>query len=211
MSIEPPTEPLGMEGETCAQCGAELATDQRYCLNCGTARAEPRLDFQKHLSPMMAGTPAAAGVPAMAAGPVVAGAPAAMQQVSPITAIFAIALLGVMLLLGVLIGKDDDQATVAAAPAASIAAPVTAPADTTAAAPTKDKGKDKTAATIPGEGDVVQGGSGDTTGVAAADTSASPLENAKSGPDVVATQGEKEELDPGGESGAGSDAVCIGC
>jgi hypothetical protein len=207
MSMEPPTEPLGMEGETCAQCGAVLATDQRYCLNCGTARTEPRLDFQKHLSPTLAGAPAAAGVPAMAGGPAAAGAPAAMQQVSPITAIFAIALLGVMLLLGVLIGKDDDATTVAAAPAATAAVPTTtAPTDTTAAvAPTKTK--EKGAGAAPGQGDVVQG----ATGVAAADTSASPLENAKNGPDVVATQGEKEQLDPGGESGAGSDAVCIGC
>ena len=51
MSTEPPTEQLGMEGETCGACGAALATDQRYCLNCGTARTGPRLDFTKHLVP----------------------------------------------------------------------------------------------------------------------------------------------------------------
>jgi SPOR domain len=36
---------LGNEGETCAQCGAPLASDQRYCLNCGYRRAETRLPF----------------------------------------------------------------------------------------------------------------------------------------------------------------------
>ncbi len=212
MSIEPPTEKLGLEGEGCDACGAPLATDQRYCLNCGTPRAEPRLDFKRHLAPTLAGaagTPAPAGAPAAAAGPAGAGAPVGMQQVNPITAIFAIALLAVMLLLGVLIGKDDDPATVAAAPATTTAPVATTPTDTSAAAPVKDKGKDK-GGTAPGEGNVVAGGSGDTTGVAAADTSQS-TQDALRGPDVVATQGEKEELDPGGPVGGGSDAVCIGC
>ena len=122
---------------------APLATDQRYCLNCGSARTEPRLDFKKHLAPALAGTPDARRCGRRAAGP--AGRrPVGMQQVNPITAIFAIALLAVMLLLGVLIGKDDDPATVAAAPATTTTAPVaTTPTDTTAAAPAKDKGKDK--------------------------------------------------------------------
>jgi hypothetical protein len=30
---------------TCASCGARMADDQRYCLNCGQRRGEPRLDF----------------------------------------------------------------------------------------------------------------------------------------------------------------------
>ena len=212
MSTELPTEQLGLEGEGCQTCGAPLATDQRYCLNCGAARTEPRLDFKKHLAPALAGTagtPATAGAPVAAGGPAGAGAPVGMQQVNPITAIFAIALLGVMLLLGVLIGKDDDPNTVAAAPATATAPVATTPTDTTAVAPVKDKGKDK-GGEAPGQGNVVAGGSGDTTGVAAADTSASTKE-ALRGPDVVATQGDEEELDPDGPVGGGSDAVCIGC
>ena len=212
MSTEPPTERLGLEGEGCDACGAPLATDQRYCLNCGTARAEPRLDFKKHLAPALAGsvgTPAPAGAAVATGGPAGAGAPVGMQQVNPITAIFAIALLGVMLLLGVLIGKDDNPTTVAAAPATTTAPVATTPTDTTAAAP--DKGKDKgKGGSAPGQGNVVAGGSGDTTGVTAADTSASTQE-ALRGPDVVATQGDKAPLDPDGPVGGGSDAVCIGC
>lgn len=215
MTTEPPTEQLGMEGEACAQCGAELATDQRYCLNCGAARTGPRLDFSQHLNPAMGGAPAAAAVPAMAGVPAAAGtgtaAGSGMQQINPITAIFAIALLGVMLLLGVLIGKDDEATTVAAAPATTTTAAATAPIDTAAAAgAAKDKGKGADAAAAPGEGNVISGGSGDTSGVAAANTGASP-EEALKGPDVVATQGEPEKLDPGGPVGGGSDAVCIGC
>ena len=204
MSTEPPTEQLGMEGEDCTACGAPLATDQRYCLNCGQARTGPRLDFKKHLTPAVAGGApvAAAGVPGAAPAPAAGQSQMSMQQINPITAIFAIALLGVMLLLGVLIGKDDDGTqTVAAAPATTTAPTSTAPVET-AATPAKDKGKDKGAGQAAGQGNVELGGSGDT--------SASPLQQAK-GPNVVATEGDEEELDPDGPVGGGSDVTCIGC
>jgi hypothetical protein len=58
---------------------------------------------------------------------------------------------------------------------------------------------------------VVQGGTGDSSGIQAANTGASPQENAKSGPNVVATQGTPEKLDPGGQAGGGSGSTCIGC
>lgn len=32
-------------GDICASCGAPLATDQRYCLECGQRRGDPRLPF----------------------------------------------------------------------------------------------------------------------------------------------------------------------
>jgi hypothetical protein len=31
--------------ESCPNCGAQMAADQRYCLNCGQRRGEPRLPF----------------------------------------------------------------------------------------------------------------------------------------------------------------------
>lgn len=211
MSTEPPTEQLGVEGEACTACGSPLATDQRYCLNCGTARTGPRLDFSKHLVPPGPAVAAAGGPQPAVAGAAATGAPVAGQQpINPVTALFAIALLGVMLLLGVLIGKDDDggQQTVAAATTTATAPTTTAPVDT-AAAPAKDKSK-KGGGDTPGAGAVETGGSGDTTGVAAADTAASP-QDALKGPDVVATGGEQEALDPGGPVGGGSPSTCIGC
>jgi hypothetical protein len=39
---------LGASGESCAACDAPLATDQRYCLNCGERRGPPRLDPLAH-------------------------------------------------------------------------------------------------------------------------------------------------------------------
>jgi hypothetical protein len=190
--------------EICPQCGSGLAADQRYCLNCGWRRGEPRVDYRTQ---MLNG-------PAVANGSV--QTPAPCQQISPIVAIGSIALLGIFLLLGVLIGKDDNNGTqkvVAAAPTTTTAA---APTDTTAttasATPKASKAsKGGGAGTAPGQGDIVQGGSGSTAGIQAADTNASPQQQAKNGPDVVATQGKPAALDPNGQAGGGSGATCIGC
>jgi hypothetical protein len=220
MSTEPPTETLGQEGDACSQCGAALATDQRYCLNCGAARAEPRLDFQSFLRP--AATAGAAPAPAPASGG--ASMSAANPQWSPAFAILGIGLLGVMLLLGVLIGKDDDPATVAAAPAATTAtaAPTTAPTTDTAAATPTDPAAPK-GADVPGGAKVVRGGSGSTEGIPTADLESleeatkggneSQQEASKKLPDVVATNGPAVEQDPNGKPGGndGSPSACIGC
>jgi hypothetical protein len=205
MTVERPT--AGSEGDTCAQCGSALAPDQRYCVNCGLRRGEARVDFQAQMT--------ATGQPAMAGGP----APAASgNQWSPVMAIGAIALLGVFLLLGVLIGKKDNNTTqtVAAQAAPTTTTAATPTTDTTAAAPAKAKAKggNKAAAaagTAPGAGNVVQGGSGTTEGIQTADPNKSVQDNAKNGPDVVATGGAPEKLDPNGQAGGGSGATCIGC
>ena len=41
---------VGQEGDTCEQCGSVLATDQRYCLNCGWRRGESRVDYESRLN-----------------------------------------------------------------------------------------------------------------------------------------------------------------
>ena len=200
-------QPVAEDGGTCPECGSALAADQRYCLNCGHRRGEARVDYQTQI--MGSGQPATAG------GPKAAGT-ASSSQWSPIVAIGAIALLGVFLLLGVLIGKKDNNVTqtvaAQAAPtttSAAAATPTTAPAPAPKAA--KDKGaKTASAGTAPGQGDVVQGGSGNTAGIQTADPNASPVQNAKNGPDVVATQGKPEALDPNGQAGGGSGATLRG-
>jgi hypothetical protein len=46
-----PDEPVGPSmaafggNDSCPNCGARMAADQRYCLNCGHRRGEPRLPF----------------------------------------------------------------------------------------------------------------------------------------------------------------------
>ena len=48
--------------EACASCGAQLAGDQRYCLNCGARRGDARVPFMEILGGAgAAGAPAAAG------------------------------------------------------------------------------------------------------------------------------------------------------
>ncbi len=85
---QPPTPTPG--GTACANCGAPLAADQRYCLSCGARRGEPRVP-----------------PPAAPTEPVAAAEPAARPaDVSPLAAVIGIALLGGMLLIGVLIGRE---------------------------------------------------------------------------------------------------------
>lgn len=107
----------GGEVEQCRDCGASLAADQRYCLNCGRRRGEPRLDFRRHApGERTAGDPQAppAALPASAA-------PASPDEkpprdFTPLAAVGGIAVLGLMLLVGVLIGRGDSNATAPAPP-----------------------------------------------------------------------------------------------
>jgi hypothetical protein len=134
-------------------------------------------------------------------------------QWSPAFAIGAIALLGIFLLLGVLIGKDNNTTTqtVAASAPATTTTAATPTTDTTATTAAAKPAKGAGAAATPGQGNVVEGGSGSTAGIQTADTSKSPQETAKGGPDVVATGGKPAALDPNGQAGGGSAATCIGC
>ena len=51
--FEPPT--IAPAGEPCPGCGASLAGDQRYCLQCGTRRGDARLPFRDALAGRPAG------------------------------------------------------------------------------------------------------------------------------------------------------------
>ncbi len=102
---QPQSPPTAGGVEPCPQCGALLAADQRYCLNCGRRRGEPRLDFRRQ-------RPAAAGQNGHA--PVEsAAAPAPDQRkqrdYTPLAAAGGIAVLGLMLLVGVLIGRGNGD------------------------------------------------------------------------------------------------------
>jgi hypothetical protein len=50
---------LGEHGEPCSVCGAPLAGDQRYCLNCGERRADARIPFMDILRSGSAAPPPA--------------------------------------------------------------------------------------------------------------------------------------------------------
>jgi hypothetical protein len=212
------TQVLGKAGEPCRSCGAPLAADQRYCLNCGKRRGEPRIDFQRHVP-----APGAAGAngsqPAQAQAGAADGATppqgkGPQRDYTPLAAVGGIAVLGVMLLIGVLIGKGDSGGT-ATTPATVVVQGGEAGAGKTAAdeeagetkpegARAKSKGGGK-------GGDVVKGGSGGTGNAPVASDEAlqklqeqSPQEYAENSaklPDEIATGGAPPPEDnkaPGG-------------
>jgi hypothetical protein len=127
------TVPL-VDTEPCVQCGAPLAPDQRYCLRCGTRRAEARLPFLDVLVADALAPPApAVADPVGRAGR--GGANAWLRENSPLLGLAGL-LVG-MLLVGLLIGhwaSAGSRAT-SAAPAQIIRVPATAAAVGTTAAP----------------------------------------------------------------------------
>ncbi len=84
----------------CQSCRAPLAEDQRYCLNCGERRGEPRIDFRRYEAPSAQPQEAAPPPPSEEKQP--------SRDYTPLAAVGGIAVLGVMLLIGVLIGKGDS-------------------------------------------------------------------------------------------------------
>jgi hypothetical protein len=154
---------FGADGEPCATCGAPLAADQRYCLSCGTRRAEARLPFLDVLSSSTELVPYGSPLPAGRrsapyGGPeTAAGAGWAindrLRRNAPLMGLLGI-LLGAVL-IGVLIGHwAGGTADVAAQPPQVIsigAAPAAAVAPA-AAATTPAAGTSTDATSGPGSG-----------------------------------------------------------
>jgi hypothetical protein len=102
---------------TCPSCGAPLAGDQRYCLNCGTRHPEARLEF---LDVLDEDVRARSAPPALEQPHVVA--PAGRLQAH--TGLLALAsLLVLTLLCGLLVGHWVTDRRTADAPAAAAPAP----------------------------------------------------------------------------------------
>jgi hypothetical protein len=119
-------------GSACANCGAALAADQRYCLGCGARRGEPRVPPQT-----------APSEPATPAEP--AARPA---DVSPLAAVIGIALLGGMLLIGVLIGRETGDDEPAPAPVVTVGNPSSGDATAPPTSTTPDDAEGASAAVV---------------------------------------------------------------
>jgi hypothetical protein len=104
--IHAPT--LGAQGEPCAQCGAPLAGDQRYCLECGARRADARIPFRDILARQGSGPPRA---------PVVGSYAEERKPPSGMTFLVGLVCLLLALGVGVLIGRSGSDTPTAAAPA----------------------------------------------------------------------------------------------
>jgi hypothetical protein len=109
---------LGKPGEPCEECGAALAADQRYCLNCGRRRGGPRIDYGAVMAATTSEQASQQPQPAASAN----GAPPPEEPAkrerdyAPLAAVGGIAILGLMLLIGVLIGKGDSPSSAPATP-----------------------------------------------------------------------------------------------
>lgn len=118
----------------CGSCGASLAPDQRYCLHCGAAHAEPRVAYRQLIGPA-AGTEHATAATALPTPATLAAATPVARDWTPLIALGTLATLALVLVVGVLIGRSGIDATSASAPAPQVitvggTAPATADADT---------------------------------------------------------------------------------
>lgn len=202
---------LGAQGDRCASCGAGLDTDQRYCLNCGTRRAGPRLDFERHMAapPVavqgapLAMSPPPGEVPTLPAVPIAEGAP--RNDWTPFAAVSILAGLGVMLVIGVLIGRGNSDAPGPPVVVQGGGAPTTA--DTTAAPDANAGASSVKTATGPFKSDWPSGKTGYTVevgslpkaGSSAADVAAAKSDVAgKGAKDVGALDSDQYPSLPGG-------------
>ena len=88
---EPPTNLLVSGGDRCTNCGATLAVDQRYCVECGTRRGKSRFSIADAAKPAET-APQAGPTSAVAAG---------WNRLSAILAVIAVLLaIGVGVLIG---------------------------------------------------------------------------------------------------------------
>ncbi len=224
VDADPQAPVFGEQGEPCQECGAPLAADQRYCLNCGRRRSEPRVDFQR----MIAASKGEDATEAPRSDPAPPPEPAkAERDYAPFAAVGGIAVLGLMLLVGVLIGKGNSSPSVAPAPIVKVGGE-TAGADSaepeetkTAAAKPKAEKKSK------GGGTGAEAVAGGLTGSAAHESKATvqattdDLEslNSQSGesyeetikklPDKIATPGKPPPIDTSKAPGGGGAAETI--
>ena len=101
---------LGPPGELCAGCGAPLAPDQRYCLNCGYRRADSRVPYTEVLPRAASGRDGGPGPPG-ATGAASAPAGPAPGGWTPTVALIGVGVVAVVLGVGVLIGRSVSGST----------------------------------------------------------------------------------------------------
>jgi hypothetical protein len=101
--------------DSCPSCGARMAVDQRYCLNCGNRRGDPRLPFMDAVVFMESmGSPPGGGTPPPP--PASAGGGSSPRMNANAALIAGVATLVLAIGVGFLIGRSGhDSANTAAA------------------------------------------------------------------------------------------------
>jgi hypothetical protein len=189
---------LGAEGDECRECASPLATDQRYCLQCGARRSGPRVEFGHHLLNAGPDAHVEAG-PTQAAGSRAGGDWGGAKGVAG-----GIAVLGIMLLLGVLIGRGQTTNT-AQQPVVVSGTATTATTAETADKSGKEEGQGGENVDVGGAKTLDQG----TLDALESSSGKDYFEASKNLPDTIATPGKAEKNDPNWKPGGGSDGVTI--
>jgi hypothetical protein len=102
--------------ESCSDCGARMAADQRYCLNCGHRRGDPRLPFMDAVV-FMESMSAPGGGAGSTAPPPPAQSDSGNRWNANAALIAGVATLVLAIGVGFLIGRSGhDDSTQAAAP-----------------------------------------------------------------------------------------------
>lgn len=131
---------VSAQGEACAKCGALVAPDQRYCIDCGERRGDPRLPFMDGRTAVQppADPPPATAYPAAAWG--APPAPPKNKWASGAALLGTIAVLLLAMGVGVLIGNKGNANTAAQQPVilGGGATSATGASDATASAKSSD-------------------------------------------------------------------------
>jgi hypothetical protein len=102
---------LGEEGERCASCGVPLASDQRYCLNCGERRGNARIPFMDVMRDEWSADHARERAEAAAEhAEAAAGETRSQRNWTPLIAAAAGGGVALMLGIGFVIGQTGDNA-----------------------------------------------------------------------------------------------------
>jgi hypothetical protein len=213
---------FGEQGEPCRECGAPLAADQRYCLNCGRRRTESRVDLQR----MVAASKGEEAAEARSTPPPPEPAKAE-RDYAPLAAVGGIAVLGLMLLVGVLIGKGNSSPSAAPAPIVKVGGEAAGSVSSAEPEEAKTAAKPKAEKKSKGGGTGATAVAGGLTGSAAHESEATvqastdDLENLnnqsgesyedtiKKLPDKIATPGKPPPIDTSKAPGGGGAAETI--
>lgn len=107
MSVTPSMSGLG-GGDTCPNCGEPMEADQRYCLNCGHRRGDPRLPFMDAVTFMESmGAPGGAGTPPPPPSPGSSGSSSRWNANAALIA--GVATLVLAIGVGFLIGRSGHE------------------------------------------------------------------------------------------------------
>jgi hypothetical protein len=158
-------------GEHCAACGAALAADQRYCVECGQRRGPARLSFRELLAQRGAAAPSP---------------PAARRKQRMSVNATLLAVIGVLLLalgVGVLIGRSSKSTNTAKTPSVQVVTVGAGVAAGTAAAASGTTSGSTTSTTS------AASGSSSSSKAAAASTSSTTATPSKKAPPKVVTVG----------------------